>query len=202
MPPANRIAVGEVHGLWEVVEVLPKQAGMKWQVAAVCRGCGARKTLDYSSVKNGYSSRCRQCASLVGSASARWTGHGAVPGALFTHYTQHAADREIPFTLTIQDLSDLYEKQGRACALTGVLLSMPSPGDSGTASLDRVDSDGGYVPGNVQWVHKIVNLMKGTLSNLDFIEACAAVTRHMTESSRGSSSWTRQKCFQRRLRSA
>lgn len=30
----------------------------------------------------------------------------------------------------------------------------------------------GYVAGNLQWVHKIVNLMKRTSSDKDFIEIC------------------------------
>lgn len=47
-----------------------------------------------------------------------------------------------------------------------------------TASLDRIDSAKGYVEGNVQWVHKRINLMKGTLSEKDFIAFCQMVVTY------------------------
>ena len=47
------------------------------------------------------------------------------------------------------------------------------------ASLDRIDRTKGYEPGNVQWVHKIVNDMKGTLKDADFIAWCGAVASHV-----------------------
>jgi hypothetical protein len=45
-----------------------------------------------------------------------------------------------------------------------------------TASLDRIDSSIGYVEGNVQWIYKPLNTMKGTLSNQEFIQLCKEVT--------------------------
>ena len=33
-----------------------------------------------------------------------------------------------------------------------------------TASLDRIDSTKGYVPGNIQWVHKDINRIKNKFS--------------------------------------
>lgn len=46
------------------------------------------------------------------------------------------------------------------------------------ASLDRIDSKRGYTEGNVQWVHKSVNLAKNSLSEVEFIMLCHAVTNH------------------------
>lgn len=51
-------------------------------------------------------------------------------------------------------------------------------GTVGTASLDRTDSTNGYVDGNIQWVHKNVNLAKHSLSQDDFIELCSSVASH------------------------
>ena len=42
-------------------------------------------------------------------------------------------------------------------------------------SLDRVDSSKGYIEGNVQWVHKMVNMSKQQYTQEEFIEMCTAV---------------------------
>jgi hypothetical protein len=44
-----------------------------------------------------------------------------------------------------------------------------------TASLDRIDSSSGYTVNNIQWVHKMVNGLKGFLSNDEFIFWCQKV---------------------------
>lgn len=45
-------------------------------------------------------------------------------------------------------------------------------------SIDRIDSNGVYEEGNVQWVDKRINMMKGTLSNEEFIELCTMVAKY------------------------
>jgi hypothetical protein len=46
--------------------------------------------------------------------------------------------------------------------------------------LDRIDSSQGYVSGNVQWVHTIINFMKTSLPQREFIRWCRLVTDHST----------------------
>lgn len=46
-----------------------------------------------------------------------------------------------------------------------------------TASLDRIDSSKGYIPGNVQWVHKDVNKMKLALSEKRLLELCTLIVQ-------------------------
>lgn len=46
------------------------------------------------------------------------------------------------------------------------------------ASLDRIDSSLGYIIGNVQWVYKGVNFMKGEMSHDYFIEMCKMITEN------------------------
>jgi len=45
-----------------------------------------------------------------------------------------------------------------------------------TASLDRIDSSKGYIEENVHWVHKRINVMKGNMSEQEFLNFCEAVT--------------------------
>ena len=44
-----------------------------------------------------------------------------------------------------------------------------------TASLDRIDSHKGYVVGNTQWVHTMVNMCKNKYAHAKFVEMCQAV---------------------------
>lgn len=45
-------------------------------------------------------------------------------------------------------------------------------------SIDRINSDIGYEEGNIQWVDKRINMMKGSLSNEEFIELCTKVANY------------------------
>jgi hypothetical protein len=44
-----------------------------------------------------------------------------------------------------------------------------------TASLDRIDSSLGYVWGNVQWVHSVINDLKSNMAQEEFISWCQKV---------------------------
>ena len=81
--------------------------------------------------------------------------------------------RKIEFNLTIEYLWNLYITQNRKCAITGN--ELPNILE---ASLDRIDSSKGYIEGNVQWVHKTINLMKMDLSESDFLKWCQTVVEH------------------------
>ncbi len=63
----------------------------------------------------------------------------------------------------------LYEQQAGLCALSGLQM-VHKFNDLCSISIDRIDSDKGYVPGNVQLVCKWVNLAKQKHSNEDFVE--------------------------------
>ncbi len=91
-----------------------------------------------------------------------------------------ALKRGLDFTVTMADLEELFQKQGQLCPYTGWKLTFPAKSDSydGTASLDRINSTKGYVEGNVQWVHKHINLMKLAHTHEEFVELCKAVAHH------------------------
>ena len=69
----------------------------------------------------------------------------------------------------------LYLKQNRKCALSGMDIHFEAGKGNQTASLDRIDSKEDYVEGNVQWVHKWINIMKTDLSDDEFIDFCRKV---------------------------
>jgi len=45
-----------------------------------------------------------------------------------------------------------------------------------TASLDRIDSNIGYIKGNIQWVSQCINYMKNTMTHEETIKICKLIT--------------------------
>lgn len=80
--------------------------------------------------------------------------------------------------LTKEFLEEHYTKQNGKCALSDLEIRFPSFGEkatSQTASLDRINSDLGYIKNNIQWVHKDINKMKWELSQDRFLELCKLI---------------------------
>lgn len=117
-----------------------------------------------------------------GSKSPCWGGHGEISGRLWSHIKAHARKRKLPFTITIEDAWELFQSQGGKCALTGMPLSLVTIKNKApsaeSASLDRIDNERGYETGNIQWLHKDINWMKGRFSQDYFIDMCRAVAAH------------------------
>lgn len=91
----------------------------------------------------------------------------------------NAKTRGLELAVTAEYVWNLFNKQGGKCALSGVELNLRTCDDI-TASLDRIDSKKGYIEGNVQWVHKDVNLAKMNMPNDSFITMCALVVQHQS----------------------
>lgn len=77
-------------------------------------------------------------------------------------------------------LWDLFCKQNKKCAISGLDIKMPKTWGyhtktEMTASLDRIDSNKGYVKNNVWWVHKQVNRLKGDMELHEFIKLCKLI---------------------------
>ena len=78
--------------------------------------------------------------------------------------------KRLDIDISKQYIQRLYFEQGKKCAISGVDITLGND-----ASLDRIDSALGYIKENVQWVHKDINIMKGTYSEEYFIEVCKNV---------------------------
>lgn len=110
---------------------------------------------------------------------------GLISGTFFSHIRQGASTRGIEFSITKEYIWGLFLIQKSKCALSGVEIVLTlerkksDPNfDIITASLDRIDSNKGYIEGNVQWVHKIINTIKWTLNNEEFIKLCSLVVNN------------------------
>lgn len=90
------------------------------------------------------------------------TGYGEISGSMFSSMRTGAKSRNLDFNISIQQFWELFLKQGRRCAFTGIelLFSKKYASPETTASSDRIDSSKGYIEGNTQWIHKELNVMK------------------------------------------
>jgi hypothetical protein len=71
------------------------------------------------------------------------------------------------YEITVDQLAELWELQDGRCAISGVVLTHHNDGTGikdFNASIDRIDSTLGYVPGNVQLVAYRANVLKQSLS--------------------------------------
>lgn len=91
-----------------------------------------------------------------------------------------AVERGIDFTVTPEDLESVWMQQQGKCALSGLPISLfisTKDAKYHTASLDRIDSNKGYIKGNIQWVHKDINYMKCDFTQEEFINYCILVSK-------------------------
>lgn len=106
-----------------------------------------------------------------------------IPDQIFKRIEKSAINRGYDFNLTKRYLDTLFLKQQKKCAISGVDIYQPRDYTElstgvGTASLDRIDSSKGYINGNVQWVHKTVNIMKGSMTDIELLNWCKLISSH------------------------
>ena len=79
--------------------------------------------------------------------------------------------------ISLDALELLWATQNGKCALTGWPMTMELANGvvPTNCSLDRIDSKGGYVVGNVQLVCRAANIAKHDLSEAEFVNLCRAV---------------------------
>lgn len=141
--------------------------------------CGSVFYPSSDSVFKGTSKSCGCLRNRKGATHPCWRGVGELSSAQFCKIRADGLRRGLEFSVTPEDLWSLFIYQKGRCAFSGELIYLrkdyTKPGKP-TASLDRIDSSLGYIRGNVQWVHKDLNLMKRDFSDDKFIAWCRKVS--------------------------
>jgi hypothetical protein len=147
--------------------------------------CGNKTKVVGNSLRMGKILSCGCNSFRKGLENPHFTGCGEISGYMWCHVKAAARKRSIKFMLSVERAWGLFLQQNRRCALSGVELRFSEPNLSWkerakrtTASLDRKNPAKGYTLGNVQWVHKKVNLMKHVSTDKEFIEWCRAVAKY------------------------
>lgn len=115
---------------------------------------------------------CKKCSNINNHPSGMV---GSVRVAWYNAFQKSALSRGLVWELSIEFVDAMYELQERKCALSGLDIAWSSTHWDHTASIDRIDNGRGYVPDNIQLVHKEVNMMRGSLEPERFVELCALV---------------------------
>lgn len=177
MPYPTKNLEGQQFGQWTVL----KYGGIiKNNSYWYCRcSCGFEKLVKAQYLINGTSTKCQQCA---------FHKRENLNTICKTHWKiikYNANKRNILFNVTKEQCYDLIINQNFKCALSGVDLYL-SKNESEhlegktTASLDRIDSNKGYEIGNLQWLHKDINIMKHTFDQEYFIKVCNNIVNYVS----------------------
>jgi len=143
--------------------------------------CGTTKLMAGYHVKSGNCNSCGcKSAKTTGKQNPTYTGYEDISGTLWNHIIDGAKTRNLELTIDIKYAWNIFLKQNRKCALSGIELKFNKNFSvrDGNASLDRIDSSKGYICGNVQWIAKTLNRMKGKLTDEEFIKWCHLVANH------------------------
>ena len=164
------VTTGQRFG--QITVVIPEVKGKRHRTTRFQCDCGTEFEEPPHAIASGSKHSCGCLKERAGPQHPCWGGTGEMSGQYWNSIKKGADHRGIAFHLTPQPVWDLFVAQGGECALSGVPLCF---GPSQTASLDRIDSNGSYTLDNIQWVHKEINIMKGTLTEDRFRELCSLV---------------------------
>jgi len=163
--------------LTAIKEVRKKGEPKKW--LCLC-DCGREKEIIEKNLIRGGSKTCGAGVHIVASKNGFFKGCGDIGLWYFNQCLAGAISRNLEFSITIEQIWDLFLKQNRKCALSGKELKITSCKIKGNASLDRIDSSKGYTLNNVQWVTKEINQMKSNLDEKYFLQICKEIANHVS----------------------
>lgn len=143
----------------------------RWHV--IC-DCGVSKTVLGTHLVSNKTRSCGKC--IVLRERRNFGGIGDLPLTYFSSLKRGAngekGRKPIEFDISIEYLWETFKQQNGKCKYS----NLPIDFRSKTASCDRIDSSLGYIEGNVQWLHKDVNMMKRHYSEKYFFEICNKIT--------------------------
>ena len=168
---------GNKFGKFIVLERVENTKTGQTQWLCQCE-CGNIRKISQNSLMFASRTQCKKCY---------WQNKAVFNQGISQLYWQKvikgAIKRNLNIEITKEQCWDLYLKQNRKCALTGLEINFAETSkehNNGftTASLDRIDSLKGYTLNNIQWVHKDINKMKNSISMENFIKYCQLVNQH------------------------
>lgn len=191
--------IGKKYGEYEVIDdkYYYHKASRMYHFHVRC-SCGKENYLSTYQLEKGISKICRSCSKKIEIEESYKLGRGVtkrwkyrtykeLSAVMFFHIRQKCKERDLYWdnTITPEYLYNIYEKQNMKCNLSGLNIKLSTKRKGAkpdfsiiTASLDRIDSSNGYIKGNLQWVHKEINIMKNNHKQEHFIQLCKLVSNH------------------------
>lgn len=168
----------EINGLSIIDRAGSKNKLATWN--CIC-SCGKRFIAIGSDIRQG---KTKTCGCRISIKNRRnWQGYKEIHKSYWSSITLNAEQRNLEYSITIEYAWDIYILQNKKCALSGIDIDF-NEGRYPSASLDRIDSHQGYVPNNIQWVHKLVNKLKGSFSDQELIQWAKRISDYAKTSNR------------------
>lgn len=162
--PTNVTRIGETK---------TKTGQVKSLFSVVCINCGLARNITRQDHAVRLSKRhCKTCSNRQNHPQGETRG---IRISWFSKFKTQAQLRGFDWAIDLGYCADLLESQGYKCVLSGLPISACGDFANITASLDRIDNTKGYVLGNVQFVHKKINMMRGSLTVEEFVGLCQSV---------------------------
>lgn len=173
------LEIGTKFGKWEVVSesTTRKNNLTHWQCKCEC---GNVEFVPLNNLMNGSSTQCSTCAAKSGGLKRR-KGYKDITGTFWANIKNKAKQQEKFFDIRIEDAWQLYKKQKKVCAYSGLPLTFKgyeSQHQIADAVLTLVNTNGEYTIDNVKWIHKDVAKLKGNLSEVELITLIDSISYH------------------------
>jgi hypothetical protein len=97
----------------------------------------------------------------------------------FREHMRRIRNRNKNYDIDVEYLKEVWDNQKGICPYTGVNMELKAYSKKinslFVASIDRIDSNLGYVKGNIQWVCLPINYLKSTLTHNQVIDMCKII---------------------------
>jgi hypothetical protein len=158
--------IGQTYRDWTVIsdQIYKKDSNRATYWKVRCK-CGTEGLRDAAHLVKEKIASCKSCAALKLPFEQSY----------FKKIKERADKKNFEFNLTLDYLMSIFTSK---CALSSLDIQFGKHWkimSDQTASLDRINNTKGYIIGNVQWVHKQVNFMKGTMEQKEFIRLCKLI---------------------------
>ena len=164
--------IGDKYGSWTVIGKLKGRPN----VLIRCE-CGVEQKAQSFNLKSGASTQCRQCAFQYRNQRVATADRDRAILYLFKQYSyqdknKSRARRGIKFQLTLEHFTQIIQSD---CDLCGkppsqvLTYTKVWPEPFKYTTVDRIDSSGSYIAGNVRPLCWVCNKMRSNMSDDDFI---------------------------------
>lgn len=178
-----KIKIGSIIGNWQVISEKYVKENIQWNDCSCI--CGNIRPVRSWHLNNNKTFSCG-CTNIKGRFKAVCVGDLSL--SYYNSFkNKRSKNKNILFSeeVTMEYLWDLFIKQNKKCALSDINITLnPRWSQQNhcrktdikqTASIDRIDNNLGYIVGNIQWVHKDVNNMKGSFSEELLLYYCQQI---------------------------